>query len=125
MLPPRTRFRLLTQQTRQGMADAIERCHRRQAHHPAARLQRLADLRVDQREQDDPRIVGDLLQDALEVRLAAHHRPEVPERLDPVELRQRRLGDVLKRLARRVRQEVQVQPHGSAGQGCGQHGDKR
>lgn len=37
------------------------------------------------------------------------------DRLDVIILRQRRLGDVLERLAGRIRQQMEVQPHGQDG----------
>src|SRR3546814_17752533 len=41
----------------------------------------------------------------------AHHRPEVTDRLDIVILRKRGLGDVLQRLAGRIGQQMEMQPH--------------
>jgi len=45
------------------------------------------------------------------MRFAAHHRPEMAERFDIVILGERRLGDVLQRLAGGVREEVEMEPH--------------
>jgi hypothetical protein len=42
------------------------------------------------------------------MRFAAHHRPEMAQRLDIVELGERRLGDILQRLAGGVGEEVEV-----------------
>ncbi len=85
---------------------------------PIAR-QRLSSVRrtrgIDQREQHQPRILRDLLEDAIEMRLAAHHRPEVSQRLHVVILGERGLGDILQRLAGRIGEEVEMEPHQRAG----------
>jgi hypothetical protein len=111
VLPPRPGLGFLPEQVRQRVAHRIERRDRRQPHCPAAGLERAADIVVDQREDHQARILRDLLEDAFEMRFAAHHRPEMPERLDVVELRQRRLGDILQRLAGGVREKVEMEPH--------------
>jgi hypothetical protein len=53
-------------------------------------------------------------QDPLEMRFAAHHRPEMAQRLDIVELRQRGLGDILQRLAGGVGEKMEMEPHQEA-----------
>jgi hypothetical protein len=58
-----------------------------------------------------PGVLRDLREDPLEMRFAAHHRPEMTQHLDIVELRQRRLGDILQRLAGGIGEQMQVQFH--------------
>ena len=116
MLAPGPRLGLLAEQPRQRIVDRIERRDRGQPQRAAALSPAMrAGRRVDQREEHQPGILRDLLQDALEMRLGPHHRPEMAHRLDVVKLRERRLGDVLQRLAGRIRQQVEVEPH----QPCG------
>src|SRR3546814_17580542 len=66
---------------------------------------------VDESIDDEAGILGDFLKDALEMGFGAHHRPEVTDRLDIVILRKRGLGDVLQRLAGRIGQQMEMQPH--------------
>ena len=77
----------------------------------ATLLEHRARRRVDQSEDDEAGVLRDLLEDALKMRFGADHRPEVADRLDIVILGERRLGDVLQRLAGRIRQQMEVQPH--------------
>jgi hypothetical protein len=46
----------------------------------------------------------------------AHHRPEMTDNLDPVELRERGFGDIFQRLAGGIGQQVQVQSAHCKGQ---------
>src|SRR3546814_16280265 len=46
--------------------------------------------------------------DAVEMRFRTNHRPEMPHHLDIVELGDRRLGDILERLAGGIGSEVEV-----------------
>nr|GFD57884.1 hypothetical protein [Tanacetum cinerariifolium] len=86
-------------QPRQGIVDGIERSDRGQAERGAALLEDAPVGGVDEREDHQPGVLRDLLEDALEMRLGAHHRPEMADRLDVVILGERGLGDVLQRLA--------------------------
>ena len=79
---------------------------------PPPRLEHLAGSAVDESEKHKPRILRDLGQDALQIRLGTHHRPEMLDRLDAVILRERGLGEHLQRLAGRVREKVEMEPHG-------------
>src|SRR3546814_20968388 len=47
--------------------------------------------------------------DAVEMRFRTNHRPEMPHHLDIVELGDRRLGDILERLAGGIGYEVEVE----------------
>ena len=81
----------------------------RQAERAAALLEPAAGLVVDQGVEHQPRIGGEILDDPVEMLQRADHRPEVADHLGIVELRERRLGDHLERLAGRVREQVEVQ----------------
>ncbi len=74
----------------------------------------LAQALIGERKQHHAGIADNLLDDALEMLLGAHHRPEMADRLDILELRDRRLADMFQRLAGGVGQQMQVQPvHGA------------
>ena len=119
------RLRLLPKEPLQRLEHAVERRHVRQPGHAAACLQRLANLRIHQRVDDQPRPLQHLRQHAIEMPGGADHRPEMLDRLHPVELRDAGLGDRLQRLAGRIRKEMEVKTHavtlrGSCGQAWGQ-----
>jgi len=59
---------------------------------------------------DQAGIGRQLAHDAVEVLLAAHHRPEMADDLGVVELRERGLGDHFQRFAGRIREEVEMEP---------------
>ncbi len=81
----------------------VQRRHIRNGERPATLLELLAQRRIGEREQHHARIAHDLLDDTLKMLLGADHRPEMPDRLDILELRDRRLADMLQRLAGGVR----------------------
>jgi hypothetical protein len=76
----------------------------RQAERAAALLESPAGLVVDQRVEHQAGIGGEVLDDPVEMMQRADHRPEMADHLGIVELRERRLGDHLERLAGRIRQ---------------------
>ena len=77
-------------------------------------LQLAADVAVDQRVEHQPGPPLDLVEHAVEMAFRAHHRPEMLDHLDIVELGEAGLGDHLQRLAGRVRQQVKMERDGSA-----------
>ena len=100
--------------------DRIERGDRGQAERGAALLEPGPHPAVDQREQHQPGIGGDLRHDPVEVVLRADHRPEVADDVGVVVLGERGLGDHLQRLAGRIREQVEVEPvHGLSAYGAG------
>ena len=111
MLPPGPRLHLLPEHARQRVVDRIERCYRWQADRTAARFERAADLRIDQGEDHQPRILRDLAEDTLEMSVSAYHRPEMAQHLDIIELRQRRLGDILQRLTGGIGEQMKMKTH--------------
>jgi len=96
-----------------------------QAKRTAALFELYPGLGIDQGEQHQPRVGGDISHDPVEMLLRADHRPEVADHLGPFELGERGLGDRLERFAGRVRKQVEVEPVGQGGQGpdggCGQN----
>jgi hypothetical protein len=51
----------------------------------------------------------DVIEHAIEMPFRAHHRPEVPQHLDFIELRETGFRDHLERLSRGIGEEVQMQ----------------
>ena len=63
---------------------------------------------VGKREQHQAGMGGYLLHDPVEMHFGSDHRPEMADRLDIFEQADRRLGDILQRLAGGVRKQVKM-----------------
>src|SRR5690606_24608610 len=87
----------------------IEHRYRMNAASPALLFERTANLRIDDRVEDDARAPLDILEDAFEMAFGADHRPQVANRADIVELREPGGPDHVERLAGRIREQVQVE----------------
>ena len=99
VLPPGLGGDRPSQRGRQRADQRVEHGNRGQPQMVAAMLELHPQLMLDQRMQHEPRLVADRVHHALQMPLGAHHRPEMPHRLDVVILGERGLGDVLQRLA--------------------------
>ena len=66
-------------------------------------------LGIDQGEQHQARVGGNICQNPVEMLLRAYHRPEMPDNVGIVELRQRGFGDHLQRFASRIGEEVKME----------------
>ena len=72
-------------------------------------LEIAADRGVDHGVEDQARLLLDIVEHAVEMAFRAHHRPEMPKRLDILELRQAGARHHVQRLAGRIREEVEVE----------------
>lgn len=79
-----------------------------QAERAAARFQPPPQHMVGEREQHQAGMGGYLLHDPVEMHFGSDHRPEMADRLDIFEQADRRLGDILQRLAGGVRKQVKM-----------------
>ena len=100
---------LLAEPVLERESHRVERRDVRQAERAAAFLAAAARLVVDQRVEHEARVSGEILDDAGDLVDRADHRPEMADHLGVVELRKRRLGDHLERLAGRVGEQVEVE----------------
>ena len=98
-------LRLLAAQRRQRVDHRIEHRHGVELALPALALEVAADRRVDQGVEDEARLLGDIVEHAVEMAFGAHHRPEMPVRLDILELRQAGARHHVERLAGRIRKQ--------------------
>jgi len=115
---------------RQGPDQRVQRPHLRHVQPPAALLQHVAQLGIDQGVQHDARLGLDLLEHPLELLGGADQGVDVLDRDDALEAGDHRLGHGVEGFARRVRDQVDVeigrQPLGRGirflGFRCGQSG---
>ena len=104
VLTARPADRLLAEQARQRADHRIERGDRVEPHGVTSRLEPSTHRRVDQGVDDEAGLGGDLVQHAIEMAFGSHHRPEMLDRLDALELGEAGLGDILQRLAGGIRE---------------------
>ncbi len=87
----------------------IEHGYDENAETAAAILQRAAQRFIDQGEEDDAGIRLDAGDDAFDLRLGAHHRPDMLDRLGILELDEAGARDRMNGVARRVRNEMKME----------------
>ena len=106
MLAPGAALGLLAAERGQGVDHRIEHRHGVDPPLPAFAFQVPAHGRIDEGVEDQAGPAFDILEHAIEMAFGAHHRPEVVERLDHVELGETGLGDHVQSLARGIRQQM-------------------
>ena len=109
VLAPGPALRCLAAHRRQRVDHRIEHRHRMDAALPALALELAADVAVDHGVEDEARPPLDIVEHAVEMAFGAHHRPEMVQRLDIVELGEAGLGDHVQRLAGGIGQEMEVE----------------
>jgi hypothetical protein len=112
VLTANRRPRLGPEQAREGGDDAIQNRDARDVQRAAPVIERLAQIRRQQGEDDHARQRLDHAQDLIDLRAVAHERPDVLDRDHAFELshagaRHRRHG-----LTGRIRNEVEMDAHG-------------
>ena len=109
VLAPRPPLRFLAEHSGQGMRYRIEDGDRGDAAAARLLLELAADIAVHQRKEDEARPPLDIVEHTVEMPFRAHHRPEMLQHFDMVELGEAGLGDQLQRLSGRVGNQVDVE----------------
>src|SRR5258706_4173043 len=92
----------------QGLDGTIEDRYARHAQLPAFRFQRLTKDRIDQSEENDPRIGGDMFHCPMKLHLVANQRTNMLADRNSIELRTDRLRDCVQRFPCRIGNQMQM-----------------
>src|SRR5216684_4782146 len=108
MLPPGQSAALPSEMAGESADHRIEHRNDEDAETAAAVLKRAAQRLIDQGEEDNAGVGLDPGDDAVDLRLGAHHRPDMLDRLGILELNEAGARDRVNGVPRRVRHEMKV-----------------